>query len=252
MLNIWHYLLISLGLNILMFIPAFIFKTDKLTDLSYALSFIALAIISLILGGTSSIKLLLAGMVILWGIRLGAFLFIRIRKQNKDKRFDGIRESFPKFLQFWVLQGLSVWVIMLPALFFISTPSLLALWPGFLIWVIGLSVETISDLQKYRFTQNPKNKGKFISSGLWKYSRHPNYFGEILCWIGVYIFAFASLAPLQKLTALASPLYIIVLLIFVTGLPLLEKSADSKWGSQKTYQEYKRKTSVLIPWVPKK
>jgi len=251
MIEIWHYLLISLGINILMFIPAYIWKTDVFTDLSYALSFIILIIGALLLNSFSAVKLVVAIMVVIWGLRLGIFLFIRIRKIKSDKRFDGIRESFPKFLRFWVLQGLAVWVILVSALLFMISPASEVFWLGAVIWLLGLLTESIADLQKYRFSQISHNKGRFIRSGLWKYSRHPNYFGEITCWVGMYLLVFLSLGQSEKVLALASPLFIMILLIFVTGLPPLEKSADGKWGKDKDYIEYKRKTSVLIPWLPK-
>jgi steroid 5-alpha reductase family enzyme len=252
MLNLFHYLLIALGINILMFIPAFRFKTDKLTDLSYSLTFIVLTIIAVILSKFTILKLIVSMMIIAWGLRLGIFLFIRIKKMKRDKRFDGMRESFFRFLKFWVLQGLAVWIILIPAFFFINSNLTEVMWIGFIIWVLGLIIESMADFQKYNFKQDKKNKDRFIQSGIWKYSRHPNYFGEILCWVGIYIFVFTSLTPLQKILSLASPLFIIILLLFVTGLPQLEKYADKKWGKQKDYQEYKRKTSILIPWTPKK
>lgn len=251
-LNIFHYLLIALGINIVMFIPAFKFKTDKLTDLSYSLTFIILITLTLILSNFTLSKLILTLMIIVWGLRLGIFLFIRIRKMKKDKRFDGMRESFLRFLKFWVLQGLAVWVILIPSLFFIDSKINEIVWIGFIVWFLGLIIESIADVQKYIFKQDKKNKDKFIQTGLWRYSRHPNYFGEILCWVGIYIFVFNSLTMLQEIIALVSPLFIIILLLFVTGLPMLEKYSNKKWGKQKDYQEYKRKTSILIPWIPKR
>lgn len=251
-LNIFHYLLIALGINIVMFIPAFKFKTDKLTDLSYSLTFIILITLTLILSNFTLSKLILTLMIIVWGLRLGIFLFIRIRKMKKDKRFDGMRESFFRFLKFWVLQGLAVWVILIPSLFFIDSKINEIVWMGFIVWFLGLIIESIADVQKYIFKQDKKNKDKFIQTGLWRYSRHPNYFGEILCWVGIYIFVFNSLTMLQEIIALVSPLFIIILLLFVTGLPMLEKYSNKKWGKQKDYQEYKRKTSILIPWIPKR
>ncbi len=250
MLEIAYYLIAALGINIIMFIPGYLFKTDKLTDLSYSLTFIALISISALLNEFSKTKIILLSMILIWALRLGIFLFIRIQKMKYDKRFDGIRESFLKFLKFWTLQGLAVWVILLPALFFMLGNPNKIFWAGLIIWATGLILESIADLQKYKFNQN--NKDAFINTGLWKYSRHPNYFGEILCWIGIYTFTFTSLNLTQKLIGLASPLFIMFLLLFITGLPPLEKAADAKWGKQKTYKEYKRKTSILIPWIPKK
>ena len=235
-----------------MFIPAFKFKTDKLTDLSYSLTFIILIVIAMVLSEFTVLKLILSLMIIAWGLRLGIFLFIRIRKMKRDKRFDGMRESFFRFLKFWVLQGLAVWVILIPALFFINSDRREVFWVGFIIWALGLIIESAADLQKYKFKQNRMNKDKFIQSGLWKYSRHPNYFGEMLCWIGVYLFVFVSFSTSQKIIALVSPLFIIGLLLFVTGLPPLERYADKKWGKKREYREYKRKTSILILWIPKR
>jgi steroid 5-alpha reductase family enzyme len=253
MLNIIHYLLIALTFNLIMFLFAYKFKTDKLTDLSYALTFIFLIVLCFILGDFSRIKLILVLMVLLWAFRLGIFLFIRIRKIKKDRRFDGIRENFLKFFSFWFFQGITVWIILLPSLMFLNSSARISLlsWIGFAIWFIGLTIETFSDLQKYQFNKDNK-EDKWISTGLWKYSRHPNYFGEILFWLGVYLFTFSSLTSIQKIFAFNSPVFIAILLIFITGLPKLEKYADKKWGKLKEYKEYKRKTSILILWFQKK
>lgn len=252
-MNILHYLLIAICFNLILFLFAYKFKTDKITDLSYALTFIILISIGLSLEKYTHLKLVLWLMILFWALRLGIFLFIRIRKIKKDRRFDGIRENFLKFFWFWFLQGISVWIILLPSLMLLGSETKISTltWIGFGIWIIGLIVETISDLQKYEFNNNPKNKNKWISAGLWKYSRHPNYFGEILCWIGMYLFVYSSLNTLQKILAVNSPVFIIILLLFVTGLPKLEKNADKKWGKLKEYKEYKRKTSILIPWIQK-
>jgi len=245
-------LLIAILINIIMFIPAYKFKTDKLTDLSYSLSFIILVLIALVFNGFSFLNLFLGIIIIVWALRLGTFLFIRIRKLKKDKRFDGIRENFFSFLKFWVLQGLAVWVILIPSLIFFYSDQKKVFFLGFIIWLIGLIIESIADIQKFIFKQNNVNKNKFINKGLWKYSRHPNYFGEILCWLGIYVFVFTSFTIIEKSVALISPLFISVLLIFGTGIPQLEKYADKKWGNTKAYKEYKRKTSILIPWFIKK
>jgi steroid 5-alpha reductase family enzyme len=250
-MDILYALAISLGINLLLFIPAFIFQTDKLTDLSYGASFVALVWIAFFLDGLfSPFKLLLALMVTLWGLRLAIYLVIRIWHMKKDKRFDGIREHFFRFLGFWLLQAISVWIIMLPTLAFIdgrvATPSHIYL--GLVIWALGLIIETIADFQKYRFIKNPKHTGKWIDLGLWRYSRHPNYFGEILVWVGIYLYGLASFQGIEWLYGLASPLFIMILLLFVSGLPQLESYADKKWGTVKGYQQYKKETSILIPW----
>ena len=234
-------IIFALGFNILMFIPAFIFKTDKLTDLSYSITFIVLAIFILLSKEPSFGILLLVLMVIIWAIRLGLFLFIRIHHQKKDDRFDNMRNSFVKFLGFWLLQGITVWIVLLSVILFENKFFFI----GIPIWLAGLIIESIADQQKYKFKKDERNKGKFIQTGLWNYSRHPNYFGEILCWIGIYVFAGVWL------WGIISPLYVILLLSFVSGIPLLEKKARGLWGKNKEYLRYKKETPILIPWFKK-
>jgi len=246
---------ISIALQVILFIPAYLLKTDKLTDMGYGLTFIFLGLIFLLRGQITGDKLLLFGMILAWGLRLIIYLLIRVIKVGKDARFDQIRGSFTKFLTFWVGQGFSVWVIMLPTLIYLNsdTSGLGTLsFFGFFVWGFGLVIETVADFQKFRFKNNPKNKGKWIQSGLWKYSRHPNYFGEVLCWAGVYTYCLNYLSGLNALIGLVSPVFITSLLLFVTGIPKLEERHDKKYGDKKEYQEYKRKTSKLILWPPKK
>ena len=243
-------LVISVGINIIMFIPAFIFKTDKLTDISYAITFAVVAITSFFSKQFQIPSLILLFMVLAWAFRLGTYLFVRIQKTGRDKRFDGMRENFFKFGRFWLLQGITVSIILIPSSLFFGLKhenfSLLSIL-GLVIWIFGLTVETIADYQKFKFTQDPRNKGKWIEIGIWKYSRHPNYLVEIMNWLGIYIFTLSGLTPIRSAIGFISPLYIAVLIIFVSGIPLLEKSADKKWGDIKKYQEYKKKVGVLIP-----
>lgn len=253
--EIFFALIISLAIQVVLFIPAFIFKTDKLTDFSYSLTFIILTLFLFLTNNISTSKIILVSMVLIWAFRLGIFLFIRITKIRRDKRFDGVRESFTKFAQFWILQGIAVWVILIPSIFFLTQETILTKlsYFGILIWVTGFLIETISDAQKFSFMQgNGKNKSKWISTGLWKYSRHPNYFGEMLCWIGVYLFVVSGLTISQALISIIGPLFIIFILLFGTGVPKLEESADKKFGKIKEYQEYKRRTSLVILWPRKR
>lgn len=247
-------LIISLTIQVILFIPAFIFKTDKLTDFSYSLTFIILTLFLLFTNNLTTGKIILATMILIWALRLGIFLFIRITKIKRDKRFDGVRESFTKFAKFWILQGIAVWVILIPSIYFITQNTVLTKlsYLGILIWASGFLIETISDSQKFSFMQSQNKKKTFISSGLWKYSRHPNYFGEMLCWIGIYIFTISSLSTIQALISIISPLFIIFILLFGTGVPKLEQSADAKFGKLKEYQEYKRRTSLVILWPRKR
>jgi steroid 5-alpha reductase family enzyme len=254
-MEIWYALLFSVLFNSSMFLVAYKQGTDKLTDISYAVTFIALAVFGLVRSpAISTAKWIIFCMVVLWALRIGGYLFIRIRATGKDKRFDKIRGNFKKFLGFWLLQALTVWVVMLGVLVFYSEgtkPIGSFMVAGMVVWFTGLLIEALADMQKFKFMQNKKNAGKWIQSGLWKYSRHPNYFGEILVWFGIYIFVVSGLQGGTQFIAMISPLFISFMLLFVSGVPLLEKSADARWGKDKNYQKYKNSTSVIIPFPPK-
>jgi len=241
---------VSLGINLLMFIPAFIFKTDTLTDISYAVTFVVVALFGLLSGDTSLVKIIYFLAVLLWAIRLGSYLLSRIRKIGKDKRFDGMRENFLLFLRFWFLQGLTVWVVMIPGTLFFNanhTDITIVSFIGLAIFLVGLTVEAIADMQKYRFINNPENKGKWIDTGLWSISRHPNYLGEIMVWVGLYVFVLPALSGWGLIIGLAGPLFISFMILFISGVPILEKGADEMWGANPAYQEYKKRVGVLLP-----
>ena len=199
--------------------------------------------------------ILVALLVSIWAFRLGAYLLIRIQKLGRDDRFDTMRSNFVKFAGFWLLQGLTVWVVLLPSMLFIINETV-AVSPlvviGAAVWLVGLLAESFADWQLYTFITNAANKGRWIQRGLWRYSRHPNYFGEITVWVGVYLIALSGLSGASIIIALLGPAYIAGLLLFVSGIPTSEKSADKRWGNDKQYQDYKRRTSVLIPLPPKK
>ncbi len=244
------YLAIAVGLNLLVFLFAYLKQTDKLTDITWATTFIVLATIALArLDQKNSLNVLLTLMVYVWALRLGGFLLVRVLKHGKDSRFDDRRSSFFGFMKFWIGQGFTAWVMLLPIFFANNLPrdfSLLT-WFGFAIWIVGIAMETTADFQKYYFTSKPENTGKWIDKGLWHYSRHPNYFGEMLIWSGLYIFCYKSLVGIEIIYGLASPLLIISLLRFVTGVPILEQMADKRWGSNPAYKEYRRSTGLLLP-----
>lgn len=248
-------LALCIGINVGLFVPAYIYKTDKLTDVSYALSFVVVAIIGYLKSDRSGLHALYSVCVLLWALRLGVFLYIRIMKKKKDIRFDGIREHAGKFLQFWLLQGASVFIVLSGGVVLWSRPnpafSALSV-IGFCIFLTGLVLEAVADLQKYRFSLISKNKNMWISTGLWRLSRHPNYMGEILVWLGLFVVVFDQVSSVQLAIAALSPIYISTLLLFVSGIPILEKAADKKWGKIPEYQRYKKQTPLLLLRAPEK
>lgn len=245
---------ISMLIQAVFFFIAFSFQTDKVTDFSYGLSFIALLFYLLSQRSFSDLfVIVLSAMVLIWAIRLISYLFTRILKIGKDDRFDEMRSKPLKFASFWILQGISVWVIMLPVIFFMTSYSEIGsrnitfMIIGLIVWLLGISIETISDMQKFKFKNDPANKGRWVNIGLWKCSRHPNYFGEILCWWGVFVYVIPFLEGFGYLT-IVGPIYITLLLLFVSGVPLIEKKYDERYKDNKEYQKYKRETNLLIPW----
>jgi steroid 5-alpha reductase family enzyme len=246
---------LSVGLAFLIqwlaFIPAYLLQTEKFFDLTGSITYISVITIAVLFSaGADSRAILLWVLVVIWAIRLGTFLFGRIKKAGKDDRFDEIKPSFIRFLNVWTIQGLWVTFTMAAALVAITTTNQKELdvfaIVGFLAWAFGFAIEVVADSQKSRFSANPDNKGKFIQTGLWSRSRHPNYFGEIVLWVGVAIIALPVLQGWQWV-ALISPVFVTVLLTRVSGVPLLEKKADKKWGGQEEYESYKKRTPVLIP-----
>lgn len=246
---------LSVGLAFLIqwlaFIPAYLLQTEKFFDLTGSITYVVVITIAVFLSaGIDGRSILLWALVVIWAIRLGTFLFGRIRKAGRDDRFDEIKPSFFRFLNVWTIQGMWVTFTMAAALVTITATDrkeldMFAL-VGFLVWVFGFATEVVADFQKSRFSANPDNKGKFIQAGLWSRSRHPNYFGEIVLWIGIAVIALPVLQGWQWV-ALISPVFVTLLITRVSGVPLLEKKADQKWGGQEDYESYKKRTPVLIP-----
>lgn len=238
----------------IVFIIAFLKKSEKFFDLTGSLTYISITTMAVLLIPTIDKRsVLLLVLVVVWATRLGTFLFARVQKQGKDDRFDEIKVSFSRFLLTWTLQG--VWVTVTAAAAFAAITSTTQLdlgWfalVGFLIWIFGFFFELISDVQKSVFKANSDNDGDFIHTGLWAWSRHPNYFGEIVLWVGVAIIAFPVLKG-WSLVTLISPVWVTLQLTLISGIPMLEKKADKKWGGQPDYENYKKNTPVLIPRPP--
>jgi steroid 5-alpha reductase family enzyme len=240
---------ISLAIQAALFAVAATLKTDKVTDLSYGLTFVLIAVwLPASTGLQTTPALLVSAMVVLWGIRLAGYLFYRILTIGKDSRFDDIRERFWPFFKFWFGQGVAVWVILLPVTLWFAQPGAWnpAMAVGLLVWAVGLVIETVADAQKFAAKTAPGGRGRWVETGLWRYARYPNYFGEMLCWWGVYVFVAPDLG-LWNFVGVLGPVAITFILLKVTGIPTLEKSAREKWGDDPQYQAYVRRTRVLVP-----
>ena len=239
----------------LSYIPAFIFQTEKYYDVTGSLTYLFIILfVSFSSFTTHKVNMgniFLAGFIILWAVRLGSFLFIRVQKNGEDKRFRFIKPSATRFFMAWTLQGMWISLCSMCALTAIASSRGVVLnslfYIGMLVFLVGFGIEIIADWQKSIFRKNPKNKDQFISHGLWYYSRHPNYFGEIILWLGISLMSFSSLSNGQYIT-LISPVFTYFLLVYVSGVRILEISGMEKWGHLEKYQEYIRTTSTLFPY----
>ena len=252
--------IIASGIQIIMFIPAFIFQTEKFYDLTGTMTYIVCSAYSFAGGYVQSIQrqgnsvdiraILATCFVGIWSLRLGSFLFIRVLQSKKDGRFDEIKPSFVKFFITWNIQGLWVFLGCMPTFILNSTQLDFGfVWTdvvGGILFCFGFLGEVIADEQKKAFNAQQQNKGKWINVGLWRKSRHPNYFCEWVLQFGLFVFASAEYTDSQWIAVL-SPIFVAFLLAFISGVPLLEQRADEKWGDVEAYQVYKRNTSVCIP-----
>lgn len=244
---------IAFGLNGLVFLHANAVKTERFYDLTGSLTYLTVIVVAVAFGNADTRALLLAGMVALWAARLGSFLFVRIMKDGSDGRFDEIKINAANFLMTWMLQGLWVFLTASCALAAMTSATPVPLGGiaalGAAIWAVGFGIEVVADTQKKRFRADASNDGRYITTGLWSWSRHPNYFGEIVLWIGVAIVAVPALSGWQFVT-LISPVFVFVLLTRISGVPMLEERAQKRWGDEPGFQEYTRRTSVLVPRPP--
>ena len=246
---------LSFAINWLVFVPSFIQQTEHYFDLTGSLTYVTVVVTALVLNGAADARaLLLAALVVVWAGRLGSFLFARIRRDGRDGRFDALKPSLPRFLMTWTLQGLWVLLTLAPSLAAMTTlqPRPLDLFAaiGLAVWAIGFGIEVVADRQKRAFRRHPGNRGRFITTGLWAWSRHPNYFGEITLWTGVALLAAPVLGGWQYLT-LVSPLFVYLLLTHVSGIPLLEARAEERWGGDPAYRAYRDRTPPLFLRPPR-
>jgi len=239
----------------LVFVPSYRLQTEHWYDLTGSLTYLCIVIGTLLLVGRFALRsLVIVALVTIWAVRLGRFLYRRVQKAGSDSRFDEIKPSFTGFLMAWTLQGLWVFLTLAAALAAMTTLSppafgVLAV-IGVLIWMIGFLIEAVADAQKQAFRRDPANAGRFIHSGLWAWSRHPNYFGEITLWTGIALIALPALSGWQLVT-LISPLFVYVLIVYISGIPMLESRADERWGDDPAYRDYKARTPVLFPRPPR-
>ena len=233
------------------FVPAYLRQTEVFYDITGSITYVTVTAALLALAPERDARaVLLAALVVVWALRLGPFLFRRVRRAGSDDRFDEIKPSFGRFLLVWTVQGLWVTFTAMAAWIGITSTERRDLdalaFVGVAVWVVGFALEVVADLQKSRFRADPANAGRFITTGLWSRSRHPNYAGEILLWFGVALVAVGSLTGWQWV-ALASPLFVTLLLTRVSGVPLLEKKAEARWGGRPDYEDYVPTTPVLVP-----
>ncbi len=245
-------ILLAFLIHWLFFIPAYLLKTEKFFDLTGSLTYISIMVYVVYTKNNLQEQLgsiILASLVILWAVRLGSFLFLRIKKAGEDKRFREIKTSFARFFLLWTISGMWVSFCSMCALTAIASNDGVIVnnifYIGLVTFLVGLSIEIIADSQKTKFRKDPKNKDKFINEGLWAKSRHPNYVGEITLWAGVAIMSFSSLEGWQYIS-LISPIFTYLLLVYVSGVPQLTASGQKKWGHLESYQEYIKHTPTLI------
>ncbi len=250
----WWVAAVAFGVNWVAFVPSFLKRTEHYYDLVGSLTYLSTTLLAAFLASPLDARAwLLVMLVVIWSGRLGIFLFRRVRSAGKDARFDTIKQSAPRFLVAWTTQGL--WVIFTAAAAHAAIASAesrsFGIWAviGLGLWLAGFGMEAVADAQKSAFKADPANDGRFITTGLWAWSRHPNYFGEILLWVGVAVIAFPVLSGWQYVTLL-SPVFVFLLLTRVSGIPMLERRADKRWGGEEGYEAYKARTPVLVPRPP--
>ena len=253
--NVLRVVILAFLIQWMAYIPAYVFQTEKFYDLTGSLTYLSVTWYALILASGDFANANISNIVIvllisLWALRLGSFLFMRIHKDGEDKRFRTIKPSATKFFMTWTLQGLWVSLCSMCALTAISSDSGVVInalfYFGLGLFVLGFSTEIVADNQNSKFRSFSENRDKFITTGLWAKSRHPNYFGEIVLWTGIATMSFSSLEGWQYLT-LISPIFTYILLVYVSGVRMLEARADKKWGDNDDYIKYKSETPVL--WI---
>jgi steroid 5-alpha reductase family enzyme len=248
-------LIIAVLLQVFFFLPSFILKTEKYYDLVGSLTYITtISLAYFSVENKTMIDSIIYFYVMVWASRLGIYLFRRVRNDGKDVRFEKAKRHFFWFLQYWMGQALWVSLTACAAIIAILSPEedtlpVLAI-VGMVLWISGFTIESISDYQKRVFRKENNPSESFIHTGFWARSRHPNYFGEITLWTGIAVIALNTLNGIEYIT-LISPVFVYILLTRMSGVNLLERIADERYGHLEEYQRYKRNTPVLVPKLSK-
>lgn len=230
-------------------------EDNSIVDIGWGVGFILLGIINLVTAPSPTTRqLIITGLITLWGVRLAVHILMRNRGRGEDFRYKTWREKWQPFFlvksytRIYLLQGAMMLLVgspvILARMYGTTTDMDILDTAGGVVWLVGFLFETIGDYQLLKFKQDPLHQGKIITSGLWKYTRHPNYFGEVVMWWGISLLVIGTGAGWWSLI---SPVFITVLILFVSGVPMLER----KYADSPQFAEYKRKTSVFIPWFPK-
>ncbi len=257
-MELLYLLLASLALNGFFFVFAAVLRTDVFTDITYSLTYFLLSVLLFVFARPDGlITTLVLSLVCLWAIRLGSYLLRRILIIKVDHRFDDRRDNPIAFGSFWLLQAITVWVVMIPVASMAFADGRgqganpYVAYPFLALALASLAFETVADAQKFAFKRIPGNDRAFMKRGLWSLSRHPNYFGELLFWWSLALSGVTVFRGLEWLSFIG-PVFITVLIRYVSGVPLLEKSAEKKWGSDPDYVAYRDSTSLIIPRIAKK
>ena len=245
-----------LALMIVLWLVSLALKNSSIVDIFWGPGFVVAAWMYYLLtpDGFSARKLLICALVTIWGLRLAIHIFLRNAGKPEDFRYQKWRQEngsswwWRSFFKVFLLQGILLWIISIPLLAaqYSAQPARLTVFDfaGAVLWLIGFFFEAAGDAQLVRFKADPANKGKIMNSGVWRYTRHPNYFGDAAQWWGYFLIALAA----GGWWTVFSPMLMTTLLLRVSGVALLEKTMAAKPG----YEEYMRKTNAFVPWLPKK
>mmetsp|Transcript_11722 Transcript_11722/g.37175 ORF Transcript_11722/g.37175 Transcript_11722/m.37175 type:complete len:332 (-) Transcript_11722:661-1656(-) len=252
-----YSIIVVTAIQVLVAIPSIIYQTEHYYDLTGSLTYLGVTILTLVLTltktQTATPQLSIAIAICIWAARLGSMLFKRVRETGKDGRFDDIKVRPVEFFRVWLLQALWIsftagagWAALSGVRATSQAVEIGLVVGGMVVWLVGFGSEAVADAQKKAFRRDSSNKGRFITTGLWSVSRHPNYAGEITLWLGIAIASVPYLRGAQFVT-LISPLFVFLLIRFVSGVPMLEEKGEERWGEEDAWQRYVREVPVLFP-----